>query len=245
MLITPIGPEESDTSLGIFLIGTLGFWAPQIWRRIGQYGARTYPDKALKLPYPEDPVFERAVNYFQRVDGPKVIYLSGLRKKRAFLDNAHFFSRLRYLLFSRRRNDRGMVMRIPSAIGVYSDLYIHRDNVERMLSTKKPARTGKRGRPVKYPYDEAIAAAMYHPQISKLDLSNDDEAFETIKDFLAEWFRENEDESCTSPRREQLGTPAKKVLAKLKLKRSEKVSVIGQLSPFDWPKRIRKWLQIA
>lgn len=237
VLVTSIHPDDTGVSIGILLFGTLGLLTLQIERRIDQYGAQTYPVEAQQLPYEKDPIFERAVELFQKVDGPKIIHISRFMRKREHLDNAHFFSKLRYFLFSRRSNDRGTVMYLRSAIGVYSNLYIHRENVEKMLSAKKSAPKGGRGRPVEYLYDDAIAAVMHHPKIGKIDRTNEDKALESLKDFLAEWFKENEDESCRRPRRSQLITPAKKILAKLERKSPQKVSVIGQLSPFNWLKR--------
>ena len=238
VLVTFIHPDDTGVSIGILLFGTLGLLTLQIGRRIDQYGAQTYPVEALKLPYKKDPIFERAVEYFQKVDGPKVIYISRFTGKREHLDNAHFFSKLRYFLFSRRSNDRGVVMRLRSAVGVYSDLYIHRENVEKMRSARRSARTGEPGRPTEYPYDEASAAVMHHPQIGKWDWTNEDEALEAIKDLLAEWFREHEDEDGRLPRRSQLTTPAKKILAELLQNRPQKATKIDRFSPFDWPKRI-------
>lgn len=246
VLLTPVHPEKSDIALNILLIGTFGFLVLQIWRRISQYGAQFYPIKALKVPHELDPIFEHALDHLQLVDGPKVVYRPAIGGKRKSLDNSLFFSKLRYLLFSRRKHDRGLVVHVDSAIAVHSDLYIHREDFEKMRLPKSPPRNGKRGRPVEHPYELWAAAVMQNPLIKEMDLEKEDEAIKTIKRLLTARAKEDGDVDGKSPGSEKLQTTAQEVLAKLKQRaRKKNARIIGQLSPLRWSKFIGNCLQLS
>lgn len=157
------------------------------------------------------------LGYLQKVDGPQVYYLSRFRKKRIPLRRRQFFGRLRYFLFSEDSKDRGMVMRFPTAMSRPADLYLHRDDVEKMVAMSRPKRKGGPGRNAKYRYDEAIIALIGDLRLEALDLKDRAVAIHTIKDWLCEWFEANADESGDVPRRDQLTRYAEKIFTRLEM----------------------------
>lgn len=196
------------------LIALAATAAPHIWRQIYQYGFRI-PNVPLKLPHKPDRLFEEVLGYLQKVDGPKAYYLSRFGKKRIPLKRRQFFGRLRYFLFSEHSEDRGMVMRYATAASLPADLYLHRDDVEKMLAMSRPKRKGGPGRNTKYRYDEAIIALIGDPRIDELDVKDRTAAIRTVKDWLSEWFEEHADESGDVPRRDLLAPYAEKICARL------------------------------
>lgn len=188
--------------------------APHLWRQVHQYGLGI-PEAPLKLPHAPDRLFDEVLGYLQRVDGPQVYYRSRFRKKRITLRRRQFFSKLRYFLFSEHSKDRGMVMRFPTAMSLPADLYLHRDDVERMIAMGKPKRKGGPGRNTKYRYDKAIISLIGDPRLGTLDLKDRAAAIHTIKDWLSEWFEANADESGDVPRRDQLTHYAENIFTHL------------------------------
>ena len=190
--------------------------APHLWRQAYQYGLKI-PDAPLELPHAPDRLFDEVLGYLQKVDGPKVYYLSRLRKKRVPLKRRQFFGRLRYFLFSEHSKDRGMVMRYPTAMSLPTDLSLHRDDVETMLAMSRPKRRGGPGRNTKYRYDDAIIALIGDPRLRALDVKDRPAAISTVKDWLSEWFETNADASGDVPRRDQLTRYAEKICAHLEM----------------------------
>ncbi|WP_303762376.1 hypothetical protein [Sphingobium yanoikuyae] len=190
--------------------------APHLLRQVYQYGL-SIPEAPLKLPHGPDRLFDEVLRYLQRVDGPQAYYRSRFRKKRIPLRRRQFFGRLRYLLFSEHSKDRGMVLRFPTATSLPADLYLHHDDVVRMLAMSKPKRRGGPGRNTKYRYDEAIISLIGDPRLGALDLKDRAAAVHTIKDWLSEWFEANADESGDVPRRDQLTRYAEKICARLEM----------------------------
>lgn len=142
-------------SADFFYYGSLlmlaGAIAPHLWRRAYQYGLAV-PHAPLALPHSSDPLFDEVLGHLQKVDGPRVYYISRFGKKRIPLNRRQFFGRLRYFLFSEQGNDRAIVMRFPTAMPLPADLYLHREDMERMLAMSAPKRSGGPGRNVKYAY---------------------------------------------------------------------------------------------
>lgn len=195
--------------------------APHLWRQVYQYGLKI-PDAPLKLPHAPDRFFDGVLGYLQKVDGPQAYYLSRFRKKRIPLKRRQFFGRLRYFLFSEHSEDRGMVIRYPTVMSLPADLYLHRDDAERMLAISRPKRKGGPGRNTKYRYDDAIIALIGDPQLDTLDMKDRAAAIHTIKDRLSEWFEANTDESGDVPRRDQLTRYAEKICTHLEIIASAK-----------------------
>lgn len=195
--------------------------APHLWRQGYQYGLKT-PDTPLKLPHAPDRLFDEVLCYLQKVDGPQAYYLSRFRKKRIPLKRRQFFGRLRYFLFSEHSKDRGMVMRFPTAMSLPADLYLHRDDVEKMVAMSTPKRKGGPGRNTKYRYDEAIIALIGDSRLDTLDMKDRTAAIHTVKDWLSEWFEANADESGDVPRRDQLTRYAEKICTHLEMIASAK-----------------------
>ncbi len=153
-----VSGHSTVTDLIFYLtLGTLAATiAPHLWRQAYQYGLKI-PDAPLKLPHAPVRLFDEVLGYLQKVDGPKAYYLSRFRKQRVPLKRRQFFGRLRYFLFSEHSKDRGMVMRYPTAMSLPADLYLHRDDVEKMLAMNRPKRRGGPGRNTKYRCDDAIS----------------------------------------------------------------------------------------
>ena len=190
--------------------------APHLWRQIYQYGLKT-PDAPLKLPYPPDRHFEEVLGYLQKVSGPSAYYISRFGKKRKILKRRQFFGRLRYFLFSEHSADRGMVMRYRTGLSLPADIFLHREDVEKMIALSRPKRKGGPGRNVKYPYGDAIISLMGDPRLSELDLTDRVAAISSVKRFLSEWFEENVDESGDVPRGDLLAPSAQKIYDRLKI----------------------------
>lgn len=212
-----------STATDLFFYLALGALAatigPHLWRQAYQYGLKI-PDAPLKLPHAPDRLFDEVLGYLQKVDGPKAYYLSRFRKKRVPLKRRQFFGRLRYFLFSEHSKDRGMVMRYPTAMSLPADLYLHRDDVETMLAMSRPKRRGGPGRNTKYRYDDAIIALIGDPRLGVLDVKDRAAAISTVKNWLAEWFETNADESGDVPRRDQLTRYAEKICTHLEMNAS-------------------------
>lgn len=190
--------------------------APHLWRQAYQYGLGI-PEAPLKLSHAPDRLFDEVLGFLQKVDGPQAYYRSRFRKKRIPLRRRQFFGKLRYFLFSEHSKDRGVVMRFPTAMSLPVDLYLHRDDVEKMLAMSRPKRKGGPGRNTKYRYDEAIIALIGDRRLDALDVKDRAAAIHTIKDWLSEWFEVNADESGDLPRRDQLTRYAEKICTHLEM----------------------------
>lgn len=195
--------------------------APQLWRQAYQYGLST-SDRPLALPHTPDPLFDAVLVHLQKVDGPQAYYRSWFRRKRIPLKRRQFFGRLRYFLFSEHGKDRGLVMRFPTAMALPADIYLHRDDVDKMLMVDRPKRKGGPGRNAKYRYEEAIVALLGDPRPEALDISDRAVALQIIKGWLSEWFEANADETGDVPRRDQLTPFAEKIYAHLERAASAK-----------------------
>lgn len=195
--------------------------APHLWRQGYQYGLKI-PDVPLELPHAPDRLFDEVLGYLQKIDGPQAYYLARFRKKRIPLKRRQFFGRLRYFLFSEHSKDRGMVMRFPTATSLPADLYLHRDDVEKMLAMSRPKRKGGPGRNTKYRYDDAIIALIGDPRLDAVDMKDRATAIHSVKDRLSEWFEANADESGDVPRRDQLTRYAEKICTHLEMIASAK-----------------------
>lgn len=211
-----ISARSGATSLFFFLTLAMvaAAMAPYLWRQAYQYGLKI-PDRPLALPHVPDPLFDAVLEHLQKVDGPQAYYRSWFRRKRVPLNRRQFFGRLRYFLFSEHGQDRAMVMRFPTAMALPADIYLHRDDVEKMLAMSKPKRKGGPGRNTKYRYEDAIIALLLDPRPAALDVSDRAEAIKIIKDWLSEWFEANADESGDAPRRDQLSPLAGKIYVHL------------------------------
>jgi hypothetical protein len=76
-----------------------------------------------------------------------------------------------------------------------ADIYLHRDDVDKMLMVDRPKRKGGPGRNAKYRYEEAIIALLGDPRPEALDVSDRAVALQIIKGWLSEWFEANADET--------------------------------------------------
>ena len=196
-----------------FMVATV---APHLWRQAYQYGLTT-PDAPLALPHAADRHFDEFLGHLQKASGPKAYYLSRFGKKRKPLNRRQFFGRLRYFLFSEHSRDRSMVMRFPTAMSIPADLYVHRDDVEKMIAMSKPKRKAGPGRNPKYGYADAIASLIGDPRLDSLDLSDRAKSVGTIKGWLSEWFESAADASGDVPRGDQLAPYAEKIFDRLRL----------------------------
>jgi hypothetical protein len=196
-----------------FMVATV---APHLWRQAYQYGLTT-PDVPLALPHAADRHFDEFLGHLQKASGPKAYYLSRFGKKRKPLNRRQFFGRLRYFLFSEHSRDRGMVMRFPTAMSIPADLYVHRDDVEKMIAMSKPKRKAGPGRNPKYGYADAIISLIGNPRLDSLDLSDQAKSVRTIKDWLSGWFEAAADASGDVPRGDQLTPHAEKIFERLKI----------------------------
>lgn len=213
-----ISDHSEDTDLFFYLTLTMlaATMAPHLLRQGYQYGLKI-PDTPLKLPHAPDRLFDEVLGHLQKVDGPQVYYLSRFRKKRVPLKRRQFFGRLRYFLFSEHSQDRGMVLRYPTAMSLPADLYLHRDDVERMLVMSTPRRKGGSGRNPKYAYVEAAFDLRADPRLDGLDLSDEASAMRSITDWLVEWFDSGANVSAETPTRKQLTPYARKIFDHLKI----------------------------
>lgn len=225
LLLIGLLVSRHSTATNLFFYLTLATLAatiaPHLWRQAYQYGLKV-PDAPLSLPHSPDRLFDEVLGYLQKVDGPRAYYVSRFRKKRVPLKRRQFFGKLRYFLFSEHSDDRGMVMRYPTAMSLPADLYLHRDDVEAMHAMSKPKRKGGPGRNAKYQYDDAIIALIGDPRLGALDVEDRAAAINTIKDWLSDWFEINADESGDVPRRDQLTRYAEKICTHLNMIASAK-----------------------
>ena len=97
-----------------------------------------------------------------------------------------------------------------------TDIFLHRDDVEKMLVISKPKRKGGPGRNSKYRYPEAIIALIGDTRLNSLDLCDCVGSARLIKDWLADWFEANADASGDVPRGDQLSPYAEKIYDHLK-----------------------------
>lgn len=213
--------KTTDTFFFLTLAALAATVAPHLWRQAYQYGLKI-PDAPLKLPHASDRLFDDVLGHLQKVGGPQAYYLSRFRKKRIRLNRRQFFGRLRYFLFSEHSKDRGMVMRFPTATSLPADLFLHREDVEKMLAMSRPKRKGGPGRNAKYSYDDAIIALIGDPRLGALDTNDRAAAVHSVKDLLSEWFEANADDSGDVPRRDQLTRYAEKICARLEIIASAK-----------------------
>ncbi|WP_420607573.1 hypothetical protein [Novosphingopyxis sp.] len=207
-----ISAHSSSTNLFMFLTlaALLATLAPHLWRQIYQYGLKT-PDTPLELPYAPDRHFDEFLSFLQKVDAPQAYYVPRFGKRRKPLDRRQFFGKLRYFLFSEHSTDRGMVMRFRTGLSLPADIFLHRDDVEKILLMSKPKRKGGPGRNPKYSYAEAIIALIGDPRIATLNLNDRTTSIRTIKNWLADWFEGKADASGDVPRGDLLSPYAEKI----------------------------------
>ena len=184
--------------------------APHLWRQIYQYGLKT-PEAPLKLPHAPDRHFDEVLGHLQKASGPRAYYLSRFGKKRIFLNRRQFFGKLRYFPFSEHSTDRAIVMRFRTGRSLPADIFLHRDDVDRMIAVSRPKRKGGPGRSTKYRYADAIIALIGDPRLKALDTKDRAAAVRAVKGMLAEWFKANADESCDMPRDDLLAPYAEKI----------------------------------
>ncbi len=189
--------------------------APHLFRQFQQYGWGV-PRSALPLPHAADRHFDEFLVYLQRASGPQAYYLSWFRKKRTFLSRQQFFGNLRYFLFSEDRADHGMVLRCGSVLPFPADVYLHRDDVQKMIAMSKLKRKAGPGRSAKYAYSDAIISLIGDPGLSMLDLSDRTAALRVIKNRLSNWFEMHSDASGDVPRGDLLAPYAEKIYERLK-----------------------------
>jgi hypothetical protein len=209
-------PSKTANLFSFLTLATLTATAtPHVWRQLYQYGLKT-PDAPLGLPHAPDRHFDEFLGYLQRASGPRAYYMSRFGKRRVFLNRRQFFGRLRYFLFSEHSADRALVMRFRTGHSLPGDIFLHRDDVDKMLVMAKPKRKGGPGRNSKYRYAEAIIALIGDPRLAALDLNDRAASVRTIKEGLAQWFETNADESGDVPRGDQLSPYAEKIVDHLK-----------------------------
>ncbi len=211
--------SANTNSSNLFSILTLAMFAamaaPHIWRQLYQYGLKT-PETPLALPHAPDRHYDEFLGYLQKVSGPRAYYISRFGKRRVFLNRRQFFGRLRYFLFSEHSADRALVMRFRTGHSLPGDIFLHRDDVDRILAMAKPKRKGGPGRNSKYRYAEAIIALIGDPRLGALNLNDRAASVRTVKEWLAEWFDANADASGDVPRGDQLSPYAEKIVDHLK-----------------------------
>jgi hypothetical protein len=215
-LLISIHSKSANALLFLVLAFLVATVAPHLWRQTYQYGL-TIPDTPLALPHGADRHFDEFLGHLQRASGPKAYYLSRFGKKRKPLNRRQFFGRLRYFLFSEHSRDRSMVMRFPTAMSIPADLYVHRDDVEKMIAMSKPKRRAGPGRNPKYGYADAIISVMRDPRLDSLDLNDRAISVRMIKDCLSEWLEVAADASGDLPRGDQLAPYAEKIFDRLRL----------------------------
>lgn len=184
--------------------------APHIWRQLYQYDFKT-PDAPLALPHASDRHFEEFLGCLQKASGPRAYYISRFGKRRVFLNRRQFFGRLRYFLFSEHSADRALVMRFRTGHSLPGDIFLHRNDVDKMLAMGKPKRKGGPGRNSKYRYAEAIIALIGDTRLDALDLNDRTASVRAIKEWLADWFEANADATGDVPRSDQLSPYAEKI----------------------------------
>ena len=204
-------PSKSANLFSFLTLATLAASAaPHVWRQIYQYGVKS-PDAPLGLPHSPDRHFDEFLGYLQKASGPRAYYISRFGKRRVFLNRRQFFGRLRYFLFSEHSADRALVMRFRTGHSLPGDIFLHRDDVDRILAMAKPKRKGGPGRNSKYRYAEAIIALIGDAWLDKLDLNDRAGSVRRVRERLADWFETNADESGDVPRADQLAPYAEKV----------------------------------
>ena len=178
-----------------------------------QYGIKRH-DHPLPIPHATDKYFEDILTYLQSEEGPQAYYLSWRKNKQVPLPRKLFSGKLRYMLFSKYHRDRSVVTCLFPNMFLAADVYLHREDVERMLDVIKPKppeepdikpkRPGGPGRNFKYRYEDAIEAAINDSQLADLDLTDSDVAIEIITEWMAEWFEANAGTSGDVPRKASL-----------------------------------------
>lgn len=104
----------------------------------------------------------------------------------------------------------------PLALSHPSDLYLHREDMERMLAMGAPKRSGGPGRNVKYAYVEAAFDLRADPRLERLDLNDEAAAVRSLTDWLDEWFDSAANVSGEIPKRDRLTPYARRIYAHLK-----------------------------
>lgn len=211
--------SKPSGSANLFLFLTLAMLAataaPHLWRQAYQYGLKT-PNTPLPLPHDPDPLFDEVLGYLQRVDGPRPYHISRFRKRRVFLGRRQFFGKLRYFPFSEHSTDRVIVMRFRTGHSLPGDIYLHRDDVDRMLAMSRPKRKAGPGRNTKYRYESAIISLIGDARLGALDLNDRAASVGAAKGWLSDWFEANVDTSGDVPRGDQLLPFAEKIVDHLK-----------------------------
>ncbi|EZP66176.1 hypothetical protein BV96_04599 [Sphingomonas paucimobilis] len=214
-LVISLRSEATDFFFYLTLTMLAAAMAPHLWRQAYQYGLKI-PEAPLDLRHASDQLFDEVLAHLQKVDGPHAYYLSRFRKKRIPLNRRQFFGRLRYFLFSEHSKDRAMVMRFPTAMSLPADLYLHRDDVEKILAASTPKRAAGPGRKVKYAYIEAAFDLRADPRLNTLELNDEAAAIHSITDSLLEWFQSAANVSADVPDRKLLTPYARKIFNHLK-----------------------------
>ncbi|MEG3143530.1 hypothetical protein U1839_02590 [Sphingomonas sp. RT2P30] len=209
-------PSRATDLFTLLVLATLAATAaPHLWRQIYQYGLRT-PDAPLALPHAADRPFDEVLGYLQKAAGPRAYYVSRFGKRRVLLNRRQFFGRLRYFLFSEHSMDRAIVMGFRTGLSLPADIFLHCDDVEKMLAMSKPRRKGGPGRNTKYRYADAVIALIADNRLATLNLEDRAASVRAVRNWLAEWFEANADASGDVPRGDQLSPYAEKIFDHLK-----------------------------
>jgi hypothetical protein len=184
------------------------------------WGKRRHPRDAHYVDTSDESKekLEKLFAYMQRDSAPRAYYRVKNFAPR-YLDRNYTFGSLRVLLLSASPSVRALCLS-PSGHRISAPIKIEADPDEVIKALNvKPKRKGGQGAKVKYPYIDAVLWLIDEPRLNRLDLTNRDQAIDTIKIWLSDWFKDHVDESGDIPRNDQLKPFAEKIHA-----RQEKIS---------------------
>jgi len=191
-----------------FALPAIGLLAWHLW----QYGA-SFPKVPTALPHDPDQRIETTLTELQKESGPRVYTRSLLHGRYVPLDRRLFFGRLRYLVLSEDVGERSHVLGYPAPIPVLGDLFVTRNDAERLLAMSKPKRKAGPGRDPKYAYLDAVIAIMASPELRSIDLADRTAAGRKIEKLLLDWFEDHVDASADMPRTDMVRPYASRILA--------------------------------
>ena len=214
-LLLSMYTKASNSFYALSLVCLAAAAAPHVWRQIYQYGLKT-PDEPLDLPHSPNQHFDQIMALLQKVDGPAAYYRPRFGKKPKPLNRRQFFGKMRYFLFSEHAGLRRIVLGYRAGFALPTDIFLHCDDVEKLIAINRPRRKPGPGRKVKYAYSEAVFDLGADPRLDSLNLNDEAMATRTIADWLMQWFESAANVSALIPDRDQVTPYAKKIYDHLK-----------------------------
>ncbi len=161
--------KEGEILYFTIIISCFTFIPSFVWH-IYEYGLK-WSSLPLKIPYQSDDMFEKFLEILQKEPSGKdkktrIYSFSATDDKPIPIDRRIFYSRFRYLLFSDNPKDRQLVTLPTGLIAVPANIYIHYEDLYKIIQQDRPRRRGVGGRSLSPRNAEMIVNMIGDPRLA-------------------------------------------------------------------------------